>query len=72
MVIGDVEVWERKKGEVMPRMTIKVAVTLPRAVAREEAWREEVRSQLEEGIPETVWYITEDGEEHEISVEIVE
>lgn len=54
----------------MPRLTIKVSLTLPRRVARED-WEAVVREQLEEVIPETVYYTSEDGTEHEIPVEVV-
>jgi hypothetical protein len=54
-------------------MTIKVAIDVPRAVSKEgDGWREIVSEQLVEGIPETVFYTTEDGEEHEMSCEVVE
>lgn len=57
----------------MARLTIKVAVDVPRKVTRDEGdWREIVMEQLTEGIPDTVFYTTEDGEEIEMACEVVE
>lgn len=57
----------------MARLTIKVAVDVPRKVTRDEGdWREVVMEQLTENIPESVFYTTEDGEEIEIPCEVVE
>jgi hypothetical protein len=54
----------------MARVTIKIALNIPRAVNRED-WHAVIREQLEEAIPETVYYTTEDGHEYEISAEVV-
>jgi hypothetical protein len=56
----------------MPRFTVKVFVDAPRGLTREEAFREVIQEQLSEVMPEAVYYTTEDGEEHELSVEMVE
>jgi hypothetical protein len=57
----------------MARLTIKVAVDVPRKVSAEGGdWREIVMEQLTEQIPESVFYTTEDGEEFEMDCEVVE
>jgi hypothetical protein len=57
----------------MARLTIKVAVNVPRKVSNEGGdWREIVMEQLTEQIPESVFYTTEDGEEFEMDCEVVE
>jgi hypothetical protein len=53
----------------MAVITLKITVTVPRKVAKED-WRAVVREQLEEVIPDTVYYETEDGEEHEMACEV--
>lgn len=53
----------------MAKVSIKVSLDLPRKVARED-WHEVIKEQLTEQIPDTVYYETEDGEEHSISVEV--
>jgi hypothetical protein len=53
----------------MAVLTIKVRLAVPRKVSKED-WRAVVLEQIEECIPDTVYYETEDGEEHEMTVEV--
>jgi hypothetical protein len=54
----------------MAVLSIKIRVDVPRKVAKED-WRAVVREQIEEVIPESVYFETDDGEEHEMTCEVV-
>lgn len=54
----------------MARLTIKLDIKLARGMGNED-WQAIVREQIEEVIPETVYYVTDDDVEHELAVEIV-
>jgi hypothetical protein len=56
----------------MPRFAVKVFVDAPRKLTRAADFKEVIQEQLTEVLPESVWYTDEDGEEHELSVEVVE
>jgi hypothetical protein len=54
------------------RFSVKVSVEVSRKLSQEGDFREVIQEQLIEAIPESVYYSDEDGNEHELSVEVIE